>query len=140
LFTLSTIAFCFEEYANVNQCCVPTKGRNSSMTLFTVQYAKAMGFQVIAMDQGADKLEFCKSLGAQYAIDCDAPDIVEQVGKISGGSGAHAVICLATNPSAFKISVDILRRRGIVVAVGLPAGITYYLELVYVCRYMYILL
>jgi propanol-preferring alcohol dehydrogenase len=99
-------------------------GAGGGLGHLACQYAKAMGFQVIAIDQGADKLEFCTSLGAQYAIDCDAPDIVEQVGKISGGSGVHAVICLATNPSAFKMSVDVLRRKGIVVAVGLPAGIT----------------
>jgi propanol-preferring alcohol dehydrogenase len=115
-------------------------GAGGGLGHLAVQYAKAMGFQVIAVDQGADKLEFCKSLGAQYAIDCDTPDSVEQVGKISGGSGVHAAICLATNPSAFKMSVDVLRRRGIIVAVGLPAGIIYHLELVYICRYMYILL
>ena len=44
-----------------------------------------------------------------------------QVVKYTKG-GSHAVACFATSPKAFKMAVDISRRKGTVVAVGLPAG------------------
>jgi propanol-preferring alcohol dehydrogenase len=87
-----------------------------------IQYAKAMGFQVIAMDKGIEKLDFCKSLGADLVIDVTDPDAVAQNLKASGGLGSHAITCFATNLSAFKMSIDVARRRGVVVAVGLPTG------------------
>ena len=49
-----------------------------------------------------------------------------QVIKYTKG-GSHAVACFATSPKAFKMAVDITRRKGTVVAVGLPAGTHNYL-------------
>ena len=46
-----------------------------------------------------------------------------QVTKYTKG-GSHAVACFATSPKAFKAAVDMSRRKGTVVAVGLPAGDT----------------
>lgn len=34
-----------------------------------VQYGKAMGLRVIAVDLGQDRIDYCKSLGAEFGID-----------------------------------------------------------------------
>lgn len=80
-----------------------------------------MGLNVIALDIGADRLEYCKKMGADYAIDVSEKDVVEQVHKITD-LGVHGVACFATSNSAFKMAIDISRPKGVVVAVGLPKG------------------
>ena len=47
--------------------------------------------------------------------------LVVQVNKYTKG-GSHSVACFATSPAAFKTAVDVTRRKGTVVAVGLPQG------------------
>ena len=34
-----------------------------------VQYGKAMGLRVIAVVRGKDKVDYCKSLGAEFGVD-----------------------------------------------------------------------
>lgn len=97
-------------------------GGGGGLGHLAIQYAKAMGFQVIAIDIGHEKLNFCKSLGANFAIDATDLDAVAQNMKASDGLGSHATICFATNPISFKMSIDVARRKGVVVAVGLPVG------------------
>ncbi|HUB90905.1 MAG TPA: zinc-dependent alcohol dehydrogenase, partial [Dyella sp.] len=55
-----------------------------------VQYAKAMGLHIAALDVGAEKLALARSLGADIAVDARSPDATDQVVKATGG-GAHGV-------------------------------------------------
>jgi len=84
-----------------------------------VQYAKAMGMRVIAMDVGQKKLDYAKSLGAEFAFDATSPTAIQQINDVTHG-GSHGVVCLATHPSVFKTAVSICRRKGTAVLVGLP--------------------
>lgn len=86
-----------------------------------IQYAKAMGMIVGAVDVGKEKLDYCKSLGADFTVDALNPDIVREVTDITNG-GSHGVLVLATNAKAFDNAVHISRRKGTVVFVGLPPG------------------
>lgn len=86
-----------------------------------IQYAKAMGMVVGAVDVGADKLDYCKTLGADFCVDGSASDAAQQVNKITGG-GSHGVLVLATSPAIFQAAIQMTRRRGTMVAVGLPSG------------------
>ena len=45
-----------------------------------IQYAKAMGLQVLALDVGQDKLDFCKGLGADEAVNALDKDAQAKVG------------------------------------------------------------
>lgn len=101
---------------------VTIMGAGGGLGHLAIQYAKAMGFQVIAMDKGIERLNFCKSLGADFVIDVTDSNAVTQNIDASGGLGSHAITCFATNLSGFKMSIDVARRRGVVVAVGLPPG------------------
>jgi alcohol dehydrogenase, propanol-preferring len=86
-----------------------------------IQYAKAMGLHVIALDVTEEKLALARSLGAELAIDARAPDVVAQVMKQTGG-GAHGVLVTAVSPPAFSQALHLVRRKGTVSLVGLPPG------------------
>lgn len=90
-----------------------------------IQYAKAMGMKVVAVDVGKDRLDYCKSLGADFAVDAiqvpGSPSPVELVRQCTHG-GCHGVLCLATQKAAFANSLAMTRRNGTMVAVGLPSG------------------
>jgi propanol-preferring alcohol dehydrogenase len=86
-----------------------------------VQYARAMGRQVLALDIDAEKLALARALGADVALDARAPDVIEQARRLTGG-GAHGVLITAASTAAFSQGVALLRRRGTMVLIGLPAG------------------
>lgn len=86
-----------------------------------IQYAKAMGLQVIALDVSAEKLALARALGAELALDARAPDVVTRVLRETGG-GAHGVLATAVSPDSFVQAIHITRRKGTVVLVGLPPG------------------
>jgi len=86
-----------------------------------IQYAKAMGLHVAALDVTEDKLALARQLGAEIAINAKAPDAAAQVVKLTGG-GAHGVLVTAVSPPAFNQALHLVRRKGTVSLVGLPPG------------------
>jgi propanol-preferring alcohol dehydrogenase len=86
-----------------------------------IQYAKAMGLHVVALDVTEEKLALARSMGAELAIDAAAPDAAAQVVKQTGG-GAHGVLVTAVSPAAFSQAIQMVRRKGTVSLVGLPPG------------------
>jgi propanol-preferring alcohol dehydrogenase len=85
-----------------------------------VQYAKAMGLHVVAVDLGPDKMALARKLGAEITIDAATQDPPKEVQKQIGG--AHGVLVTAVSPVAFKQAVGMLRRGGTCVLNGLPPG------------------
>jgi propanol-preferring alcohol dehydrogenase len=86
-----------------------------------VQYAKAMGLHVAAVDVADDKLALATRLGADLVANARAEDAVAKVVKETGG-GAHGVLVTAVSTSAFGQAIAMTRRRGTVSLVGLPPG------------------
>lgn len=86
-----------------------------------IQYAKAMGLNVVAMDVADDKLALAKRLGADLTVDARSSGAVETVRRETGG-GAHGVLVTAVSPPAFQQAIACARRRGTVSLVGLPPG------------------
>jgi propanol-preferring alcohol dehydrogenase len=86
-----------------------------------VQYAKAMGLYVVALDVSDDKLALARTLGADVAIDARAPDAAAQVTRQTGG-GAHGVLVTAVSRDAFNQALNLVRRKGTISLVGLPPG------------------
>ena len=86
-----------------------------------VQYAKAMGLQVVAVDITDEKLALARSLGADVAVNGRIPGVVEDVLKTTGG-GAHGVLVTAVSVPAFGQALRMVRRKGTVSLVGLPPG------------------
>lgn len=86
-----------------------------------IQYAKAMGLHVVALDVSPEKLELARSLGADLTIDARSPAAAEDVIKATSG-GAHGVLVTAVSPPAFSQAIQMVRRKGTVSLVGLPPG------------------
>ncbi|WP_237687093.1 alcohol dehydrogenase AdhP [Arthrobacter sunyaminii] len=85
-----------------------------------VQYAKAMGLRVAAVDIADDKLELATSFGAEVVVNARTEDPVEAIQSKIGG--AHAVLVTAVHPSAFGQAIGMARRGGTIVFNGLPPG------------------
>ncbi|MDO9406249.1 MAG: zinc-dependent alcohol dehydrogenase [Polaromonas sp.] len=86
-----------------------------------VQYGRAMGLRVCAVDIDDGKLAHAKSLGADATVNAKEGDPMEAVRKATGG-GAHGVLITAPSLAAFKQGVGMTRKRGTCVLVGLPPG------------------
>lgn len=85
-----------------------------------VQYAKAMGFNVGAVDVADDKPELARRLGAAVTVNARDADPVAFMKKEIGG--AHGVLVTAVSPKAFEQGLGMLRRDGTVSLTGLPPG------------------
>ncbi len=86
-----------------------------------VQYAKALGLHVCAVDIDDGKLEHAKRLGADAVVNAKQDDPVAAVIKATSG-GAHGVLITAPSLPAFKQGVGMTRKWGTCVLVGIPPG------------------
>jgi propanol-preferring alcohol dehydrogenase len=85
-----------------------------------VQYAKAMGFHVIAVDVDDTKLALARTLGAAMTINALSQDPAQEVQRAL--RGAHGVLVTAVSRSAFSQALAMLHKRGTMSLVGLPPG------------------
>ncbi len=85
-----------------------------------VQYAKAMGMRVIAVDISPDKLRLATQVGADLVIDATQEDPAQAVQTKIGG--AQGVLVTAVSQMAFAQGIGMLRRHGTLAVVGLPPG------------------
>ena len=80
-----------------------------------IQIAKAMGVQVGAIDVADDKLEFAKSLGAEWTINAAEP--VHK--KLRAMGGVHVAMVCAASAAAYETALRCLRRGGTLAVVGM---------------------
>jgi propanol-preferring alcohol dehydrogenase len=81
-----------------------------------VQYARHMGFEVIAIDRGGDdKAELAKKLGAHHYVDSAVTDIAK---ALQERGGAQVVLVTASGGKAVAAAVKGLRRGGVVISLG----------------------
>ena len=85
-----------------------------------VQYAKAMGFNVAAVDVANDKLALAKRLGATVVVNAMETDPAAYLQKEIGG--AHGVLVTAVSRKAFEQALGMVRRGGTISLNGLPPG------------------
>ena len=85
-----------------------------------VQYAKAMGLNVVAVDVDDRKLDLARSLGATLAVNARSEDPIAFVKKQIGG--ANGVLVTAVSPKAFEQAMGMVGRGGTVALNGLPPG------------------
>jgi propanol-preferring alcohol dehydrogenase len=84
-----------------------------------VQYAKAMGMHVVAVDVAEDKLALARELGADETVNAAEDDPAEVASNMGG---VHGALVTAVSPKAFAQAVGMLRRHGTMALVGLPPG------------------
>lgn len=83
-----------------------------------LQYAKAMGYNVVAVDIHQEKLELAKELGADVTVNGSETDPIQVIQEQVGG--VHAAISVAVTKKAFEQAYKSVRRGGSLVVVGLP--------------------
>lgn len=87
---------------------------------YAVQYAKAMGFHVIAVDIDDAELAVATRLGADMVINARVQDPSAELQRAI--RGAHGVLMTAVARTAFAQALGVLHRRGTMSLVGLPPG------------------
>ena len=85
-----------------------------------VQYAKAMGLNVVAVDIAEDKLRLARELGADLALNAVEVDAAAEIQSQLGG--VHGAVVTAVSNAAFGQAVGMIRRGGTLSLVGLPPG------------------
>lgn len=86
-----------------------------------IQYAKAMGYHVAAVDVSDEKAALARQFGADAAVNAKTTNAAEAIARETG-VGAHGVLITAVSPIAFRQGIDMLRRGGTGVLIGLPPG------------------
>lgn len=82
-----------------------------------VQFARAMGFETVAIARGADKEAFARQLGAHHYIDGDKEDAAARLTQLGG---ARAILATAPSAAAIAPLVRGLGVRGSLLIVGAP--------------------
>ena len=85
-----------------------------------VQYAKAMGRRVAAVDIADEKLELASQLGADAVFNAADGDAVAEVQSQIGG--VHGAVITAVSTKAFEQALGMMRRGGTMALNGLPPG------------------
>jgi propanol-preferring alcohol dehydrogenase len=85
-----------------------------------VQYAKAMGLRVAAVDIDPSKLRLAEKLGAEVTVNAMECEPGAYLKKEIGG--AHGVLVTAVSRSAFAQALGMARRGGTIALNGLPPG------------------
>jgi propanol-preferring alcohol dehydrogenase len=80
-----------------------------------VQYARRMGFEVVAIDRGGDRAELAKKLGAHHHIDSSASDVAKALQALGG---AAVVLATASGGKGVASVLGGLRRGGTVISLG----------------------
>lgn len=98
-------------------------GAGGGLGNVAVQLAKgAFAHRVIGVDM-SPKRDFVLSSGADAFVAVDeSQNIAQDIKKLTGGLGAHAVLVLTASEAAYADSLNMLRFGGTLVCVGLPDG------------------
>ncbi len=81
-----------------------------------IQIARAMDVHVCAIDVTDEKLEFAKSLGAEWTVNA----ATEQVNKrLRAIGGAHVALVTSASPAGYEMALRCLRRGGTMAVVGM---------------------
>jgi NADPH2:quinone reductase len=92
-------------------------GGSSGIGSTAIQLAKQFGARVIATAGSSDKCAFCKTLGADFAIDYKTQDFVEEVRKIVGKHGVDVVLDMVGG-TYLQRNLSVMAAEGRLVQIG----------------------
>jgi len=85
------------------------------------QYAKAMGFSVVAVDINDETLAVCKSQGADATFNSKTdPDYVSKIKDLTKG-GVHAASVFSNAPIAYANAPKLIRVGGLLMIIGIAS-------------------
>ncbi|GAA5514673.1 2-haloacrylate reductase [Deinococcus carri] len=83
----------------------------------SIQLAKALGMNVIAMASTEEKLQLARDLGADVTLLQDDPDRVQKVRDAAGGKGVPLILEVVGG-KRFQESLDMAANRGRIIVIG----------------------
>ncbi len=83
----------------------------------SIQLAKALGMNVVALASTEEKLRIARDLGADVTILQDDPDRIQKVKDATGGQGA-ALILEVVGGTRFEESLQMAANRGRIIVIG----------------------
>lgn len=92
-------------------------GGSSGIGSTAIQLAKQAGATVYATAGSTEKCAFCRSLGADEAINYRAQDFVAEVRRLTGGKGVDVVVDMVGGPYIQK-NIDVLALEGRLVQIA----------------------
>jgi len=96
-------------------------GAGGGLGHLAIQYARAMGLRVIAIDTGAEKKALCEKLGASAWVDFkESSDVIKDVIAAADGKGANAALMTSASSTPYNQALKYLAPNGTLLAVGLP--------------------
>ncbi len=81
-----------------------------------IQIARAMDVHVCAIDVADEKLEFAKSLGAEWTVNGATEQVPKRLRAIGG---AHVALVTSASPAVYETALRCLRRGGTMAVVGM---------------------
>ena len=96
-------------------------GGSSGIGSTAIQLAKQFGATVIATAGSAEKCDFCRSIGADHAIDYRTQDFVAEVLKITDKRGVDVILDMVGGPYIAK-NVSLLALEGRLVQIAFLQG------------------
>ncbi|KAI1625585.1 alcohol dehydrogenase [Exophiala viscosa] len=101
-------------------------GAGGGLGHFGIQFAKAKGINVIAIEAREEGLEVAKKAGAEHLLDArEGKDkIVEKVQALTGGKGVEATVNVSDHSSTAALSAAITRMHGTVVQAAQPQEVS----------------
>lgn len=87
-----------------------------------VQFAKALGYQVVAIDNRVEGRELAVEPGlkADLVVDFNDKNAHDEIEKFAGKGGLASVLCCTDVQEAISWSLGVLRSKGTLVEIGLP--------------------
>ncbi|PBP25827.1 GroES-like protein [Diplocarpon rosae] len=91
-----------------------------------VQFAKALGLNVIAIDARDEGLALAKDCGANMVLDAreGKNKVVDEVKSITGGEGADATLNLSEHETAAAIAAAVTKMHGLLVQIAQPTNVS----------------
>jgi threonine dehydrogenase-like Zn-dependent dehydrogenase len=97
-------------------------GSQGLSALASAKQSGAYPIVVLGLSRDKDRLELAKEFGADHIVDVEKNDPREVVAQLIPG-GADAAIETSGTPDGIRTAIDILRRAGRVVVIGLSGGL-----------------
>lgn len=90
--------------------------------LFAIAGARALGaIQVIATNRSQLRLDLAAAMGATTCLSPEREDVVQAVRGLTHGVGADLVLDSSGNAEAFRQGVQMLRKGGTLLVIGMPS-------------------
>ncbi|MGH7986626.1 MAG: zinc-binding dehydrogenase [Candidatus Acidiferrales bacterium] len=96
-------------------------GAAGGLGVMALQIARLFNARAIAIASNDDKLDLCRELGAEFALNRKKHDVFQEVRKITGGHRADIVL-EHTGADTWPISMQCLKWGGTIVTCGATSG------------------